>query len=811
MSMNIGVVDWFTKTRKTINYPEDSNRELGFLIDSLKRAFFGKNLAMVADNVYVVLDKSDFYKDVCSNRRFPVCSIFNHSRSTSAIAVCLANDQLHSDRDFVRKSLEIYGLNADELRSYDSKADFIGLVRIAALLSDIGKIRSVEISGSGSSEYLKETNNIVLEILAESRDNALVEKYCLKKILPPLYHNLMNEKTSARFEQILHKAVLISSSSEQRYEVTWAVIGESITVQSDDSLFVHEIDWTGTDNLGREVPDISLIGNHAKVTHRINQPAEKNLSTLFYDRVSKCSPEKTMRTPDSVSGEIGYLALDIMQIQGYVTEADKLPMLRGGSRIVDDILDNAKKKIGADLCKEAILFSGGGNLLSFIPVTPEVQISMRDSIERIVENESVGVLKAAIITGKVSLNSLAGNFSEVMKEIQEYLEKEKQKPKDAPVIRVVEHSDLCPACKKRPVNGQLKTESGPETLCVPCARKREHGRSERVNSFLPADIMKEHGLNMPTELQHIGEAIAVLAVDGNMMGRIFQNTLTPADYTYKSETFDRRFKKVLNGTIREFVEEDLKRNTLKTSLVIHQVKDPSGGITKYLGINPVYIGGDDLLLIMNARGAVLFCRNLVENIAKEFRFEHTLKAGNTIGNPTVTVSCGIAVADMKFPIYFLLEAARKMESAAKEEFRKRSATNEYNLINIPNGSIAFTAVTGAMPGDETNTFVLPKKGQFHDEDAEALDQIIQMLDLSLTGTDMEKRMVSTVITCGKSEEERLNVLKFHYAATMRKQDGTPENWLNTCELLATVLTEPRILQASQMLIPFVWHVSEEAS
>jgi len=811
MSVNIGVVDWFTKERKTINYPDDSERRLKTLIESLKRAFSGKNLSMVADNVYNVLDGSDFYKDVCSDSRFPVCSLFNHSRNTSAIAVCLAYDHIQSDQNFVKTSLLTYGLSNGELDPYNSETDFIGLVRLGALLQDIGKIRFYDNSGSGSSDYLKETEKIVREILTDPAAKTIVEQYYLNTILPRLYQNLRSLEQRSLFEEILQKASLVSSSSGGQYEVSWTLKDELITVRSDDSLFLHEIEWASVDYRGHEVPEIALLGNHVEVAHRVKQTAEKAMPQLFYDRVCKCSPVRASVPSVSIPGEIGYLALDIMQIQGYVTEADKLPMLRGGSRIVEDILDHARKKIGADLCKEAILFLGGGNLLSFAPVTPEIQASLKESIERIVENESEGVLKAAIITGTASLNTLAGNFSDLMKEIQDRLENEKQKPRDATVIRVVEHSNLCPACKKRPIKGQLRTESGPETLCVPCARKREHGRSEPVRSFLPANIMNEHGLKTPTELQHIGEAIAVIAVDGNRMGRIFQNTSTPADYTHKSETFDRRFKEVLSGTIRDFVEEDLERNSLKTSLVIHQVKDPSGTITKYLGINPVYIGGDDLLLIMNARGAIPFCRNLVENIAKEFRFEHTLKTGITVGNPTVTVSCGIAIADMKFPLYFLLEAARKMESAAKEEFRKRTVTNEYNLINIPNGSIAFTVVTGAMPGDDAKVFVLPAKGQPNNKDAEALGQIMRLLHLSLAGGDMEKRMVSTVITCGNSEEDRLNILKFQYAATMRKQNGTPKDWLDTCELLADVLTQQRIMQASQMLIPFVWHVSEESS
>jgi hypothetical protein len=323
--------------------------------------------------------------------------------------------------------------------------------------------------------------------------------------------------------------------------------------------------------------------------------------------------------------------------------------------------------------------------------------------------------------------------------------------------------------------------------------------------------LDDQHLKKPSELRHIGEAIAVITVDGNMMGRIFQNTNTPADYTFKSETFDRRFKSVLKETIRKFVQEDIVRKNHEEYLILHEVKEQDDTIVRYCGINPVYIGGDDLLLIINARAAISFCKALVKNVAKEFRFEHTLKNGIMIRHPTVTVSCGIAIADMKFPVYFLLEAARKMESVAKEEFRKRTETNEYNQILIPDGAIAFTAVTGGMPGDDASVFVLPAEGSPHDKDTETLDTILRLVHLSLAGNDMEKRMISTMITCGTSEEERLNVLKFQYASAMRKQGGTPKESLDTCELLATALTQKKIVQASKMVIPFVWHISEGSS
>ncbi|KCZ73376.1 hypothetical protein ANME2D_00442 [Candidatus Methanoperedens nitroreducens] len=219
---------------------------------------------------------------------------------------------------------------------------------------------------------------------------------------------------------------------------------------------------------------------------------------------------------------------------------------------------------------------------------------------------------------------------------------------------------------------------------------------------------------------------------------------------------------------------------------------------KYAGIDPIYVGGDDILLIINAKGAIRFCEMLIKNIYKRFKFSKTFFNGKTFDNPTVTISCGIAIADAKFPVYFLLEATRKMENIAKKAFRDKARTDELNLIRVPEGTIAFTAVSGAMPSDDHACFVLPD----NEDDLGLLNNLI------FKSLDRENRpKISGLITCGKTEHERLNFIKSIYSSGFRK-DSTID-WLNDCEWMVRVLGNENLLKSAKMIIPQIWHTEEE--
>lgn len=72
----------------------------------------------------------------------------------------------------------------------------------------------------------------------------------------------------------------------------------------------------------------------------------------------------------------------------------------------------------------------------------------------------------------------------------------------------------------------------------------------------------------------------------------------------------------------------------------------------------------------------------------------------------------------------------------------------------------------------------------------------------------EKRpLISNLITCGKSEVERLNFIKSNYASGLRKK-SSPQEWLNNCEWAVRILMNKDLLKSAKMIIPKIWHVKE---
>ncbi len=201
---NIAVVDWFTKQRKEIIYPDESDRQLDELVEKIIKGFAGENLEDVADNVYKLLKDSDFYNSICSESRLPVCSLFHHSKNTAGIAVCLATQKADMAPDFKNKCLGQYGIPANVLANYSDR-DFRALIRIASLLHDIGKPRSYTSKNKGLPfhYHTTQTGEILAQIL-EKAPEAIVSKYDLKTILP----KLAAKHHSRESETVLEKLAL---------------------------------------------------------------------------------------------------------------------------------------------------------------------------------------------------------------------------------------------------------------------------------------------------------------------------------------------------------------------------------------------------------------------------------------------------------------------------------------------------------------------------------------------------------------------------------------------------------------------------
>jgi CRISPR/Cas system-associated protein Cas10 (large subunit of type III CRISPR-Cas system) len=776
MSENIGVIDWFTKNRSNVEYPKESDELLDRLIGEIIQIFDkSSKLSKIADGLFETYQKNDLLNNISSDSRLPVCSLFHHLKNTSGIAVCLSLQNIEKKPDFISKSLAEYGVNAEYM-----KQDFISLVRIAALLHDIGKPRSYSASRTGQPFYYhtKQTEEIIESILSKA-NSELVTRFELKKILPLLASRHHSRDAETAFERMLSLADTVASAADRTYEVDYELNDGKIKATSKDRIFPHEINFDAGDLKCLETPHTEILGKSITVRKNIQMRNEEQSVQVFKDSTVQGGPIEYLGNKGKIPGNIGVFSLDIMGIQGFINEADELKMLRGGSYIVDDVLECVKEIISEEVCKEAVLFAGGGNLLSFIPDNEALMEKLGGKVKQEIKDISREGLQAAVVCFSEPLSNIAGSFDDVLEKSQNLLEVKKNETYSREIH--TEPEKICVHCFKRPAR------SG--GICEVCQKKEGTGRKQRSQTSKKF-IHNTYGLSLPTQVSQVGDSIAVLTIDGNMMGRMFQQTTTPAEYTYKSEIFDYKFETILKNTIQGFLEDEGKRK-----LVMQKEEGRD-----YLGIDVLYAGGDDVLIIMNARGAIQFSQMLVNNIAESFAFEKKFHNGAMFKNNIVTVSCGIAIADYKFPIYFLLEAARDMESKAKRAFRERAQTNEFGIIQIPKGSIAVTAISSAMPGNDYSCFVLENTSD--KPDVENLDKLNHIIDFELT--DKDRAMVSDIITCGESNQEKLNLVKFMYSSLSRKKDRVE---IEDCEWMADILLNAEVLDAAKMIIP---HLRQEA-
>lgn len=686
--------------------------------------------------------------------------------------------KLDTDGKYGQKCLQEYGITVE----YDQK-DLISLVRIAALLHDIGKPRSYTSASKYQLYHYHTTQSReTIEKILSLTKSPLVEQYELKKILPLLASKHHQRDVETSLEDLLSMADTVASAADRINEIGYEYDGSVLKLTSNDKIFPHEINFDAGDLKCLSEPHTVILGNGLSESRNV-ELKDKNLKSakLFIDTVSHGGPVYWLGKRGKLSGSIGVLSIDIMGIQGFIGEAEKLKMLRGGSAIVERVLKCAEDIIAKNVCKEAILFSGGGNLLSFVPNTKNVREKLVKQIEKETKDISKGGLSAAVVDFEEPLAQVAGKFDQVLKNSQNRLDQKKNENREKQIISSTKK--VCEYCLKR-------TRYDSSDMCTVCKIKQEIGDDEKYSIYRKY-VPHLFGFKDPTELNHLGDSIAVLIIDGNMMGRLFQQTTTPAEYNYKSQVFASKFEGLLKQTVSDFLNDHSKLELIKHT--------NDGNI--YPGIVPIYAGGDDALIIMNAKGALDFARSLINNIADEFVFEKKFYDSTSHKNYAVTVSCGIAIADSKFPIYFLLNAAREMESNAKKEFRKGTHTNKLNIIELPKGSISLTAVSSAMPGKQFSSFVITDEPE--EPGNKNLSDLIHLRDYAL---NRNSSLVSDIITCGNSEEERLNLIKFMYSSLTRKTNGIG---IDECEWMAKVLLNNELLSSARMIIPHLWHTKNE--
>jgi len=660
----ICVTNWFTKKFET------PSKDLATIKNTIKRQIIANlnratSLQALGDAISDALDACEDLLRIPSDTRLPVCALYNHLKITAGIAVCLA---------------------LDKQKEYNLTDEDICVVRIGSLFHDIGKL-DVFARNENFTRHPECTEKFIRELLQEMGWSERLEDivHIASRHHTPDYYGKYRV-TGSPLEQIVSLADTVASAADRSYEIK--IDGEYLV--SDDDIFPHVF------TLGNK--EKKIIWSNEKINKKdILAEKDRGGNSWYYDDVvhgGVIEREKEHSTSDRMEKEkIGLLRMDIMEIQRVIKEAKKLPALRGGSRLIKEVEECARNVIKKEVCPEAIIYSGGGNFLAFVPITKQKEIV--DEIKNIIESKYQKNLLVVVDCVEKNLKDVSSKFTDSVTELIKRLsEKKNEKYMESITIERIKSTELCSYCCKRQGSKQWRDD----ILCEFCYEKVMAGSSE-ADEF--ESIYRKLGLKAPESLNNVGKNIAVIICDGNSMGRLFKKTATPSQYTFKSSIFDKEFRDALKTTIEQVLNE-------RRDLFVE--KDENG--QEYAGIVKIYQGGDDALLIINAKGALYFAQKFLENIKDRFYF--TYASGNMhIEFPVITVSCGIAFGRSTFPVYFLIEKAEELLGEAKNAFRKALPKHGKSTLQTsivwPTGALAYTSLIGATTAEKHYTYVFPQE------------------------------------------------------------------------------------------------------
>ena len=347
---------------------------------------------------------------------------------------------------------------------------------------------------------------------------------------------------------------------------------------------------------------------------------------------------------------------DVDAVKSYVYETSKLPEIRGGSEILNELNNEETVDIfSTDLSKECLIYHGGGSFLAIVPV------SLADDLIKKVERAYLTKTKVATITcvksaplgyyeferglkpyvdeevkklhgvgiGNWLLESHFGedkdhwsdkkNFGELVSDLSAELRNKKARKEYIPFFEALPIVRRCQSCG-------MRAASREEVLCEICYTKRTRGRGEKLE-FLDefAEWLNENKVEMtdlfrkiPKDLEELTRSskgyLAVIFADGNNIGSLLEKANSPAHYRHISEELHKGIKDAVFGALFDIIGERFKK-------------------FEKLPFEIINIGGDDISLIIAAPFAFQFSKRFLEY------FENNMenKLGKELGEKSLSL------------------------------------------------------------------------------------------------------------------------------------------------------------------------------
>jgi hypothetical protein len=382
------------------------------------------------------------------------------------------------------------------------------------------------------------------------------------------------------------------------------------------------------------------------------------------------------------------VAWDTDQIKGYVFATQKLREIRGASALLDSLNE---KEIVQLIGREHVVYAGGGAAMAEIPDPVRAQALIHE-VERMYRYHT----SAAEITGAcLEMDDASIGFGEYARRLNYKLrirKDEKSRRRNwltSPVVKV------CESCGQYPAAHHVK-QPEEDFVCNACFIKRTVSQQVRNGTFSFGSRLTEllayaraHGRwhqasidkNTPEDFNDIGSVasprgyIGFIYCDGNRMGALLQH-LT------QRESFS-RFSEGVRRTLHEVIFDVLCHHfpTLRPL--------PAEPGRHILPFEIIFIGGDDMMLVVAADKAMDVALSLCQGFAERTR-PVLESAGLVWQREHLSLSSAVVLSHASLPIYHLQATAEELLKSAK-----RRSLKIYEEHKTEVGCIDFHLVTAS--------------------------------------------------------------------------------------------------------------------
>jgi len=405
------------------------------------------------------------------------------------------------------------------------------------------------------------------------------------------------------------------------------------------------------------------------------------------------------------------LSGDVDAIKEYVFETSYLPQIRGGSQLLIECekdVEGSVRQSGGER-----IYCGGGSFLFLVSF--EKAKKLKEKIEQIyLDNTGAATITVTIEGESASLKKNPGPLdgwasrlwqASGAKDDQEAifalrasliaadLREEKAQKRTAPFHEALPFAKRCDCCGKRMASEKIQRSPRGEVAeilraCSVCHEKhqkggkRDYGTRGKFNEEFYEFMKNRDPQFAATPAQDLEELtqgmrkehIAILYADGNDIGSLLGKAGDEEGYRTISEGLSKGTKKALFEALYKVCGPALRGGERDSIVWPFEI---------------VTIGGDDIMVLVQACYTWELAVEFLEN------FEKYVK---DLIKRDVTASCGIAVADAKYPVRYLqnlAEGSLKMaKKRAKEDPKNPTSAIDFIWLQNPVLSESIDAMLG---------------------------------------------------------------------------------------------------------------------